>query len=232
MGTYSVSDISDIFDLGEALLSLSRDHAAWSQKTFGSDADRGPIGALKHLAKEAVEAQDSPGDSSEYADCLLLLLDASRRAGFSPLALIRCAQNKMQANKARDWPAPLADEPVEHVRHDDIDPANPIMKWVARDLDGWLGFYECEPVSDDNGNFFAVSSSEVVGGTEISHLLPGLDTGDARLIRQVALPDLKLMIGQGVAPIMEDVLCRRFRLCFVVKASSSSTKWRRAARGF
>src|SRR5688500_7375797 len=55
------------------------DQAEWSQATFGSDDERGPIGALKHLAKEAVEAQAAPDDEEEYADCLLLILDAARR---------------------------------------------------------------------------------------------------------------------------------------------------------
>ena len=52
----------------------------------------------------------------ELADCLILLLDASRRAGVKPLPLIKAAQAKMKVNKARAWPKPVSDEPVEHVR--------------------------------------------------------------------------------------------------------------------
>ena len=79
-----------------------------------------PMGALKHLAKEAVEAQDAIGDpvkfAEECADCFLLILDAARRGGIKPLELIIHAQNKMEVNKTRAWPAPTSDEPVEHIR--------------------------------------------------------------------------------------------------------------------
>ncbi len=114
-------------ELGAALGDLATDQAAWSQATFGSDAERGPIGALKHLAKEAREAEIAcvmnlgiGGDrgiiAEELADCLLLILDAARRSGLTPLQLIRAAQSKMAVNKARTWPKPTSDEPVEHVR--------------------------------------------------------------------------------------------------------------------
>jgi hypothetical protein len=95
---------------------LAADQATWSQATFGKDSERGPVGALKHLAKEAAEALSNPEDASEYADCLLLTLDAARRAGIGPIRLLECAQQKMEVNKSRDWPKPTSDEPVEHLK--------------------------------------------------------------------------------------------------------------------
>jgi hypothetical protein len=83
-------------DLGEALHNLAADHAKWSQETFGTDAERSSIGPLKHLEKEATDAK-------EYADCFLLVLDASRRAGISPLELIKIAHLKLDENKLRGW---------------------------------------------------------------------------------------------------------------------------------
>ena len=81
------------------------------------DSERGPIGTLKHLAKEAKEAQDNPTDITEYADCLFLTIDAARRAGFSWRQLLQAAFNKLEVNKLRTWPKPVAsDEPIEHVR--------------------------------------------------------------------------------------------------------------------
>ncbi len=103
-------------DLGAELWSLANDQAKWSQATFGTDAERGPIGALRHLEKEAREAAENPTDRSEYADCLLLILDASRRAGMTTLELIKEAQRKMEINKARTWAKPTSDDPVEHTR--------------------------------------------------------------------------------------------------------------------
>jgi len=70
---------------------LWEDIAGWSRKTFGSDQERGPIGPLKHLAKEANEAIAEPGSLVEYADCLIILFDATRRAGFSCQELVDAA---------------------------------------------------------------------------------------------------------------------------------------------
>ncbi|WP_137502115.1 dATP/dGTP pyrophosphohydrolase domain-containing protein, partial [Escherichia coli] len=68
-----------------ALASLEREqirheHAKWSDSTFGCV---GPIGPLKHLSKEALEAAAEPDDLSEWADMQFLLWDAQRRAGIS-----------------------------------------------------------------------------------------------------------------------------------------------------
>ena len=46
---------------------VRREHAEWSDKTFG---DVGPVGPLKHLSKEALEAAAEPDDLSEWADML------------------------------------------------------------------------------------------------------------------------------------------------------------------
>ncbi len=91
--------------------------SAWSQATFGTDAERGPLGPLKHLAKEAVEAQANPTDLSEFVDCLFLTFDATRRAGFTFEQLRDAAWAKLEVNKARKWSVPTkGDEAVEHVR--------------------------------------------------------------------------------------------------------------------
>jgi NTP pyrophosphatase (non-canonical NTP hydrolase) len=106
-------------DFADKFTDLIRDQADWSQATFGSDSERGPMGALKHLEKEARECQEAVGTPElreELADCLLLLLDASRRAGIKPTQLIEAAQAKMVKNKQRTWSKPTSDEPVEHVR--------------------------------------------------------------------------------------------------------------------
>jgi hypothetical protein len=102
--------------LGAALDRLATGLSEWSQATFGTDRERGPLGALKHLAKEAAEAQANPEDVTEYADCLILVLDAARRAGFDVRRLVQAAAEKLEVNKARRWPKPTSDEPVEHVR--------------------------------------------------------------------------------------------------------------------
>lgn len=121
-----------IVELGDKLSDLVCDHADWSQATFGSDAERGPVGPLKHLEKEAAEARGAwlgayeddeiveeaayAAFKEELADCLLLLLDASRRGGVKVMQLIEAAQAKLEVNKKRVWPKASATEPVEHVK--------------------------------------------------------------------------------------------------------------------
>ncbi|HEX8913394.1 MAG TPA: dATP/dGTP pyrophosphohydrolase domain-containing protein [Humisphaera sp.] len=109
-------------ELGRRLSRLWARQAEWSQETFGTDAERGPAGALKHLAREAGEALRSPTDKAEYADCLLLVLDAARRAGLAAGELLDAAAVKLEVNRQREWPPPAAgDEPVEHVKPADAD---------------------------------------------------------------------------------------------------------------
>lgn len=57
------------------------EQAEWSQATFGLDSERGPVGPLKHLAKEAAECMKEPDSLEERADCLFLIFDATRRSG-------------------------------------------------------------------------------------------------------------------------------------------------------
>ena len=114
------------------------EHAEWSRRTFGADDARGPSGPLLHLAREAVEVVEVPGDLSEHADCLLLGMDACRRAGmtaddfakvlaaltviiagepedwYSPL--MSAARTKLAVNKARQWGQASADAPVFHTK--------------------------------------------------------------------------------------------------------------------
>lgn len=92
-------------------------HAVWSQATFGKDTNRGSIGALKHLEKEAREAQANPTDREEYADCVFLVFDAARRAGMSYDDLFDEVEKKFVKNKKRVWQTPTSpDQPIEHVR--------------------------------------------------------------------------------------------------------------------
>lgn len=94
----------------------------WSEKTFGPAEIRGPIGPLKHLAKEAVESQEAVGTDhllEELADCLFLLVDATWRSGYWSTDLLRAAYDKLDKNKERTWPDWKTADPnaaIEHVR--------------------------------------------------------------------------------------------------------------------
>lgn len=89
------------------------EHAEWSQSTFG---DVGPVGPLKHLSKEALEAAAEPGDLSEWADMQFLLWDAQRRAGITDEQITLAMIEKLAVNKARIWPEPKDGEPRLHIK--------------------------------------------------------------------------------------------------------------------
>ncbi len=92
---------------------IRNEHAEWSQSTFGSV---GPIGPLKHLSKEALEAAAEPGDLSEWADMQFLLWDAQRRAGITDEQITQAMIAKLAVNKQREWPEPKEGEPRLHIK--------------------------------------------------------------------------------------------------------------------
>jgi len=88
--------------------------AKWSDETFGTD-DR-TIGILNHLkeeVEEVIEAKDNYEQdptgitqarlASEFADCLILLLDSARKSGFDTGLILQASEHKMQINKTREW---------------------------------------------------------------------------------------------------------------------------------
>ncbi|EAA5759407.1 DUF550 domain-containing protein [Salmonella enterica] len=92
---------------------IRREHAEWSDKTFG---DVGPVGPLKHLSKEALEAAADPSDPLEWADMQFLLWDAQRRMGISDEFITRAMIEKLEINKTRQWPEPKDGEPRLHIK--------------------------------------------------------------------------------------------------------------------
>ncbi|EHK7732216.1 DUF550 domain-containing protein [Escherichia coli] len=125
-----------------ALASLERElirheHAKWSDSTFGCV---GPIGPLKHLSKEALEAAAEPDDLSEWADMQFLLWDAQRRAGISDAEITAAMEDKLKINMERQWPEPKDGEPRLHIKEPGNSPVTP---------DGWISCSERIPSQDD-----------------------------------------------------------------------------------
>ncbi|MBE0015261.1 DUF550 domain-containing protein [Raoultella planticola] len=92
---------------------IRREHAEWSQATFGGV---GPVGPLKHLSKEALEAAAELDDLREWADIQFLLWDAQRRAGITDKQITQAMIEKLAVNKLRDWPDPKDGEPRLHLK--------------------------------------------------------------------------------------------------------------------
>jgi len=103
---------------GDRMRAFWNAQAEWSQATFGLDSERGPIGPLKHLAKEVQECLSEPYNAEEKVDCQFLVIDAQRRAGVTydehmDACFVKLAINKIE----RKWNKPgNDDEPIEHVR--------------------------------------------------------------------------------------------------------------------
>ncbi|ECC8734527.1 DUF550 domain-containing protein [Salmonella bongori] len=128
----SDDDAKILIVLKRALASLEREqvrheHAEWSDATFG---DAGPVGPLKHLSKEALEAAANPSDPLEWADMQFLLWDAQRRAGISDDEITAAMEEKLKVNMARQWPEPKDGEPRLHTKDTDNSPVIP-DDWIA-----------------------------------------------------------------------------------------------------
>lgn len=96
---------------------IRREHAEWSDATFGNV---GPVGPLKHLSKEALEAAAAPSDPLEWADMQFLLWDAQRRAGITDEQITQAMVEKLAVNKQREWPEPKDGEPRLHIKEQPV----------------------------------------------------------------------------------------------------------------
>ena len=136
----------------ENLTDLVNEQTDFSRRVFGPDEVRGPKGPLEHLSKETREAvkawenykaweqivlasggasgqEDAAAAKQEFltelGDCLILLLDATRRSGYKIGAVVQAAREKMKVNLQREkdglWPPfdpANVDKPIEHIRKD------------------------------------------------------------------------------------------------------------------
>lgn len=137
------------------------EHAEWSHATFGNV---GPVGPLKHLSKEALEAAADPGDLSEWADMQFLVWDAQRRAGITDEQITQAMIEKLAVNKQREWPEPKEGEPRLHIKEQPapIVPDRSIFEkwWESQNgapLDGWDSLRTNDGYCDDgiDGQFEA-----------------------------------------------------------------------------
>ncbi|MFW4172082.1 DUF550 domain-containing protein [Klebsiella pneumoniae] len=127
-------EVREVFAIADGVNdrdNVRRKHAEWSQATFGSV---GPVGPLKHLSKEALEAAAEPGDLSEWADMQFLLWDAQRRAGITDKQITQAMIEKLAVNKLREWPEPKDGEPRLHIKEQPA-PAFPDFDNVLESLD-------------------------------------------------------------------------------------------------
>ena len=155
---------------------VRREHAEWSQATFGNV---GPVGPLKHLSKEALEAAAEPGDLSEWADMQFLLWDAQRRAGITDEQITQAMIEKLAVNKLREWPEPKDGEPRLHIKEqpapvvpDEKPMPNPLSMYAVdavaaiAEVKGWNA---CRAAMHQAGN-----SPVIPGWIPVSERLPAV----------------------------------------------------------
>ncbi|EOX3099757.1 dATP/dGTP pyrophosphohydrolase domain-containing protein [Escherichia coli] len=130
---------------------MRHEHAKWSDSTFGCV---GPIGPLKHLSKEALEAAAEPDDLSEWADMQFLLWDAQRRAGISDAEITAAMEDKLKINMERQWPEPKDGEPRLHIKEPGNYPVTP---------DGWISCSERMPNEEDVLVYCSDTKEQMVG---------------------------------------------------------------------
>ncbi|HBX2474009.1 TPA: DUF550 domain-containing protein [Klebsiella pneumoniae] len=115
-GRAHVNQCAALFEIALAAMDrehVRNEHAEWSQATFGNV---GPVGPLKHLSKEALEAAAEPDDLSEWADMQFLLWDAQHRSGIADEQITQAMIEKLAVNKQRSWPEPKDGEPRLHIK--------------------------------------------------------------------------------------------------------------------
>lgn len=89
------------------------EHQEWSDRNFGTG---GPVGSLKHLSAEALEAAEDPTDIIEYADCMFLMMDSLHRGGFTWEQLNEAMAKKMAILQKRTYNKTPEGEPSFHVK--------------------------------------------------------------------------------------------------------------------
>jgi NTP pyrophosphatase (non-canonical NTP hydrolase) len=102
------------------LQKLMNDIHQWADKTFGED--RLPISIIHHLDDEVDELMDAlnygttDNINEEFADCLILLLNAASKEGLTAMDLLLNAETKLEVCKKRKWDLPDARGVVKHKR--------------------------------------------------------------------------------------------------------------------
>lgn len=89
----------------------------FSLRTFGPGART--KGLIDHIQKELIEIGNDPTDLMEWIDLIMLGLDGAWRSGHEPQQIAQALHDKLERNKARNWPdwrSADPDKAIEHVR--------------------------------------------------------------------------------------------------------------------
>ncbi|HBU6974686.1 TPA: DUF550 domain-containing protein [Raoultella planticola] len=207
---------------------VRREHAEWSQATFGNI---GPIGPLKHLRKEALEAIAKPQDLIEWADMQFLLWDAQRRAGITDEQITLAMIEKLAVNKQREWPEPKDGEPRLHIKEqpepvvpDEAQSRAIFEKWCSVNIERnkWHPeFYAHLPAREQWAAWEACRAAMLQAGDTVRDLSTPVDPQVAEYEQNVmqagnspVIPDTWILVSErmpenGVSVLTFDGMYRR-----------------------
>ena len=92
---------------------------AWALEVFPGQTISGKFA---HLMEELIEITENPDDTSEWADALILLLDAAALAGHTAEQLLDAAIEKMAVNRGRQWGEPDERGVIRHLDDGEVKP--------------------------------------------------------------------------------------------------------------
>ncbi|MDP1242343.1 DUF550 domain-containing protein [Klebsiella pneumoniae] len=183
-------------------------HAEWSQATFGNV---GPVGPLKHLSKEALEAAAEPGDLSEWADMQFLLWDAQRRAGITDEQITQAMIEKLAVNKQREWPEPKDGEPRLHIKAQPapvVDADDNFYSWFGRE---WQENYQHNQYTTAAKQMLGVmAESAWKAGRRAAMLQAEPVTTANKLGNSPVIPDTWIPVSEQMPPSRHEVLVGRW----------------------
>lgn len=175
---------------------VRRKHAEWSQATFGNV---GPVGQLKHLAKEAMEAAAEPDDLSEWADMQFLLWDAQRRAGITDEQITQAMIEKLAVNKQREWPEPKEGEPRLHIKEQPApvvtfyrDGIEAAAKWIDKQREAYDSEHGWS--DPDTGAFEFGNDAQRGYSSTLEELAEGIRALHPNAVNSPAIPEGYVMV--------------------------------------
>lgn len=90
---------------------FQNEFSEWAFETFkGQKID----GKLKHMKKEIDEIIENPDDIIEWADVMLLFLNASKQQGLDMDQILDACKEKFEIIKKREWQEPDEDGTIQH----------------------------------------------------------------------------------------------------------------------
>lgn len=116
----------DVEEIASKFVAATSEWMKWTKDNFPRSGAKSSLIHLQEEIKEVLEAIDDPASYThhegitlmEFADCMICLLTASGKSGFTILQLFKAIMNKMQTNYKRTWRL-NPDDTYSHVKTKD-----------------------------------------------------------------------------------------------------------------